>query len=71
MFEGLLNGLRLVEGVSLAMLSERTGAPEQTIQNRLRPLQQQRLLVTQPGRVACTPLGLRHLNTLLERLATP
>ncbi|WP_101675713.1 radical SAM family heme chaperone HemW [Alloalcanivorax mobilis] len=71
LFEGLLNGLRLVEGVSLAMLSERTGASEQTIQRRLQPLRQQGLLVAAQERVACTPLGLRHLNTLLERLAAP
>lgn len=68
LFEGLLNGLRLLEGVTLDTLSARTGLPAPRILDFLEPARGQGLLVADTARVACTPLGLRHLNTLLERL---
>lgn len=68
LFEGLLNGLRLVAGVPLSMLSERTGVSAERIEEKLGPLRHRGLLIDNPAQAACTPHGLRHLNGILERL---
>ena len=63
-FEFLMNALRLTDGVTPERFTERTGlspevlAPDWT-------LQAARGLV-RPDRVAATPLGLRHLDALLQ-----
>ncbi len=66
--EGLLNGLRLVEGVPLALLAERSGRGAMALRDALAPFRERGLLVDDPHRVACTALGFRHLDTVLEQL---
>lgn len=70
LLEALLNGLRLVEGVPITMLSQRTGLEVEAINAALASSRAQGLLVADEQRAACTELGFRHLNTVLERLAT-
>ncbi len=69
LFEALLNGLRLVDGIAWQTLEQATGEPVSQWQNALAPFEQQGLLVTTDQRLACTDNGLRHLNGLLEKLA--
>jgi oxygen-independent coproporphyrinogen-3 oxidase len=52
------------------MLSQRTGLEAETINAALASSREQGLLVADEQRAACTELGFRHLNTVLERLAT-
>ncbi|MCU5788648.1 radical SAM family heme chaperone HemW, partial [Alloalcanivorax marinus] len=66
--EALLNGLRLLDGVSVDALAARSGETAATIQDALAPFRAQGLLVENVDRAACTALGLRHLDTVLERL---
>ncbi|MQX52405.1 radical SAM family heme chaperone HemW [Alcanivorax sediminis] len=68
-FEALLNGLRLVDGISLQTLDRTTGInPAQWIP-LLNTLQQQGLMTFDDERLQCTPNGLQHLNSVLETLA--
>ncbi|KZY30953.1 YggW family oxidoreductase [Alcanivorax sp. HI0044] len=69
LFEALLNGLRLVNGITWQTLEDATGEPVWQWQNALVPLEQQGLLAITDQRLACTDNGLRHLNGLLEKLA--
>jgi putative oxygen-independent coproporphyrinogen III oxidase len=69
LFEALLNGLRLVDGITWQTLAQATGEPVSQWQNALTPLEQQGLLAITDQRLACTDNGLRHLNGLLEKLA--
>ncbi|WP_323775291.1 radical SAM family heme chaperone HemW [Alcanivorax sp.] len=69
LFEALLNGLRLVDGIAWQTLEDATGEPASQWQNALAPLEQQGLLAITDQRLACTDNGLRHLNGLLEKLA--
>ena len=69
LFEALLNGLRLVDGITWQTLAQATGEPVAQWQNALTPLEQQGLLAITDQRLACTDNGLRHLNGLLEKLA--
>lgn len=69
LFEALLNGLRLVDGIAWQTLEDATGEPVSQWQNALAPLEQQGLLAITDQRLACTDNGLRHLNGLLEKLA--
>lgn len=69
LFEALLNGLRLVDGIAWQTLEDATGEPVSQWQNALPPLEQQGLLAITDQRLACTDNGLRHLNGLLEKLA--
>lgn len=69
LFEALLNGLRLVDGVAWQTLEHATGEPLSQWQDALIPFEQQGLLATTDQRLACTDNGLRHLNGLLEKLA--
>ncbi len=69
LFEALLNGLRLVNGITWQTLEDATGEPVWQWQNVLVPLEQQGLLAITDQRLACTDNGLRHLNGLLEKLA--
>ncbi len=70
LLEALLNGLRLVDGVPVALLAQRTGLDADAINAALAPARTQGLLVADTEHAACTELGFRHLNTVLERLAT-
>lgn len=69
LFEALLNGLRLIDGVDMNGLAQATGVPADTWQAPRQRLVQQGLLQQKNGRLACTPMGLRHLNGVLGKLA--
>ncbi len=68
-FEALLNGLRLIEGISLAILERNTGVNPAKWLPVLNRLQAQGLLMIDDKRLRCTPNGLQHLNSVLETLA--
>ena len=63
-FEFMMNALRLCEGVDSGLYHVRTGLglPAATMQK----LTNRQLLQADPGRIAPTPLGLEHLNTVLQ-----
>lgn len=69
LFEALLNGLRQIDGVDMNGLARATGVPADTWQAPRQRLVQQGLLQQKNGRLACTPMGLRHLNGVLGKLA--
>ncbi|MBU58741.1 MAG: YggW family oxidoreductase [Alcanivorax sp.] len=66
--EALMNGLRLVDGVPSKRLAEHSGWSPPALHAALAPFRQRGLLVDETERVACTPLGFRHLDTVLEQL---
>lgn len=68
LLEALLNALRLTDGIALDTLIARTGLAAAEIATTLTPLRDAGLLTANAQRVACTPLGLRHLNAVLEKL---
>lgn len=68
-FEALLNGLRLVDGISLQTLQRSTAINPAQWTPLLMPLQRQGLLEIRDERLQCTPNGLQHLNSVLETLA--
>lgn len=68
LLEVLLNALRLVDGIERDSLLARTGLSPTDVEATLAPLRRSGLLVADPQRMACTPLGLRYLNTVLQRL---
>jgi putative oxygen-independent coproporphyrinogen III oxidase len=64
--EFLLNGLRLIGGVSHALFVERTGLPLETIAAPRRAAVQQGWLADEPDALRATPAGREVLNRLLE-----
>jgi oxygen-independent coproporphyrinogen-3 oxidase len=62
--EFLLNALRLIDGVDEALFGARTGCTIATIAPRW--TQQQRRGLARDDRLALTPLGLRHLDTVVS-----
>jgi putative oxygen-independent coproporphyrinogen III oxidase len=64
-FEFMLNALRLVEGFSVALFTERTGLPFTTMQPRLEHAEKQGLLVRDLKVIRPTERGQRFLNELL------
>ncbi len=68
LLEVLLNALRLVDGIDRDSLLARTGLPPTDVEATLAPLRHSGLLVADRQRMACTPLGLRYLNSVLQRL---
>ena len=69
LFEALMNGLRLVEGVRLQTVEDNTGLPAAQWTHYLGELRQQGLLEITDQRVHCTEKGMHHLNGVLARLA--
>jgi len=69
LFEALMNGLRLVEGVRLQTVEDNTGLPAAQWTHYLGELQQQGLLEITDQRMHCTEKGMHHLNGVLARLA--
>lgn len=63
-FEFMLNVLRLTEGVPASLFSERTGQPLERLSSQIAEARSRHLMVTDPDRLAATPLGLRFLNDL-------
>ena len=66
--EFLLNSLRLVAGTATSLFPERTGLPLATLSDFRRKNVSERLLLDDDQRLACTPLGLSHLNRVLGHL---
>ncbi|MGB1580458.1 MAG: radical SAM family heme chaperone HemW [Nevskiales bacterium] len=67
-FEFLLNALRLPSGFSVDDFSRHTGLSATQLQNALEPLLQRQLIEMQADRVRSTPMGWRHLDSLLTEL---
>lgn len=65
--EFVLNALRLVDGVPESLLEAHTGIAAGTLRKSLNELREEDLLCTDTGRLACTELGLTHLNDVLAR----
>lgn len=65
-FEALLNGLRLMDGISLQTLERTTGENPAQWLPLLSKLQQHGLLMIDDERLRCTPNGILHLNSVLE-----
>jgi oxygen-independent coproporphyrinogen-3 oxidase len=65
LLEFMLNALRLVDGVPVALFERRTGATLQSIAGTVRQAQDRGLMAADSGRLLPTPLGRRFLNDLL------
>jgi len=65
-FEFMMNALRLNEGFSAELFSERTSLPLLLLRNELERAEQRGLLQRDMQRIAPTALGRRFLNDLLE-----
>ena len=68
LFEGLMNGLRLVSGVPLTTLLRRTGASQSQLERLCRKAVKRQLLLLSPT-VRATEQGFRYLDSLLEMIA--
>lgn len=65
--EFMMNALRLAEGVDADLYTRRTGLSLIDLQPQLLDLQQRGLWTEDKNRLACSPLGWRWLNTVLEQ----
>ncbi|WP_298218599.1 radical SAM family heme chaperone HemW [Halothiobacillus sp.] len=65
-FEFMMNALRLVDGVDVALFTERTNLPLNILEHALRQAEQRGLLSRDTSRLAPTLRGQRFLNDLLE-----
>ena len=65
-FEFMLNGLRLIEGVSVGQFLERTGLPISSIQKGLAQGIQKGLLIDDLHQIKATPHGINFLNDLQQ-----
>lgn len=63
--EFFLNALRLVDGVPADLFARRTGLDMAGQAERLERLRNLALMSADPETLACTPMGLRHLNRVL------
>ena len=68
--EYFLNTLRLTEGAPRLAFNPRTGLGENLLEQLLQNAIARRLMSDDRQRIACTPLGLRHLNATLEAIET-
>lgn len=64
-FEFMMNALRLVDGCDFAVFEQRTGLGRQVLESQWRELAAQGLV--SEDRLAATELGLRYLDTVLQR----
>jgi len=64
--EYFLNTLRLIEGAPASLFEERTGLPMDALSATLTSLRSKQLLTPESSKIACSPLGIRHLNRVLE-----
>ena len=65
-FEFMMNALRLIDGVALAMFQARTGLPITAMAGELAQAEKNGLIVRDHQRLAPTIIGQRFLNDLLE-----
>ncbi|MCG2633934.1 MAG: radical SAM family heme chaperone HemW [Gammaproteobacteria bacterium] len=66
-FEFMLNALRLIDGVPLALFQQNTGLPLDALQPRVNRAIDDGLLIDHAQRLQASPLGLRFLNDLTAR----
>ncbi|MHB8455773.1 MAG: radical SAM family heme chaperone HemW [Acidiferrobacterales bacterium] len=64
-FEFMLNALRLQDGISSEIFTERTGLPLAVVESALRIAEEKGLLRRDPGSICPTGLGRRFLNDLI------
>ncbi len=64
-FEFMLNALRLQDGISSKIFTERTGLPLAVVESALRIAEEKGLLRRDPGSICPTGLGRRFLNDLI------
>ena len=67
-FECLLNGLRLREGIALTLLHERAGVPGEEMRQALQTAEDEGLLIVDKQHLRTTDHGALYLNELLLRL---
>jgi oxygen-independent coproporphyrinogen-3 oxidase len=67
-FEFLLNGLRLTDGVTMALFEARTGLPAAQLRHNLQPALQRGWLSLRDDRVRPTEFGGRFLDSVLAEL---
>lgn len=67
-FDCLLNGLRLVEGVPLSLVHQRAGVPSAKMQKNIEQLVEDGLLADDLQTMQATPQGLQWLNDVLLAL---
>ncbi len=67
-FEFCMNALRLIDGVPLKLFQQRTGLPLEQLENALKQEVETSLLFPFDNAIQATDLGIRHLNTLLQKL---
>ena len=67
--EFMMNALRLVEGVEEEAFAARSGLPFATVRDEVSRLRREGLM--REGRLALTPLGYRHLDTVVARFLPP
>ena len=65
-FEFMMNALRLIDGVPIALFQQRTGLHPHTLDDAIKTAGNKGLLTITQGRMQPTPLGQRFLNELLE-----
>jgi len=65
-FEFMMNALRLIEGVPIALFQQRTGLSISMLETAIRKAQSKGLLTIADNRMQPTLLGQRFLNELLE-----
>jgi len=65
-FEFMLNTLRLIDGVPVAMWPERTGLTVNSLHATVAALHAKGLMQNSPDRLAATALGQRYLNRVIE-----
>lgn len=70
LLEASLNTLRLIDGVPVDMLSRHTGMDKSAMMAQLQPLVERGLLRPLEQQLRCTPLGVQHLNSVLDSIAT-
>lgn len=66
-FEFMMNALRLNNGFEPQQFEQCTGETLHVLTKKLIAAEQEGLLQREPNRIAATPLGLKFLDTLLER----
>ena len=71
LLEFMMNALRLTEGVPASWFAQRTGLDLNEAQPVLDQAREQGVMTVDPSRLAATPLGYAHLDTLLTRWTPP
>lgn len=70
-FEFLMNALRLKDGFTLELFTQRTGLPLSALEPHFERAVARGLLVNEAGRIRATERGYRYLNEVLEAFLSP